>query len=185
MANKPCHFEWVKRAKNPYFKMQILTLNLWILRFAQYDKDFVIARICKRERANSCQSINLALPLHCGLPRLLCSLAMTDKENALCHFTMTAHLCHFWAFCKKAKNPRLNFMDTSANASVWQGKNSFIRDKQVSFISMIRTKQQTFKSRLKQTPRYLKSKFSQNNKLFNKTKKIACTFKIKAFSLVF
>ena len=26
---------------------QIRTLNLWILRFAQYDKEFVIARICK------------------------------------------------------------------------------------------------------------------------------------------
>ena len=26
--------------KNPYFKMQIHTSNLWILRFAQYDKNF-------------------------------------------------------------------------------------------------------------------------------------------------
>ena len=73
----------------------------------------------------------------------------------------------------KAKNPRLKganlrfkFMDTSANASVWQGKIVLYEIKQVSFISMTRTKQQTFKARLKQTPRYLKSKFSQNNKLF-------------------
>ena len=36
------------------------------------------------------QSINLALPLRCGLPRSLCSLTMTDKENALYYFTMTA-----------------------------------------------------------------------------------------------
>ena len=35
---KHCHFEWVKRAKNPYFKGVIYTSNLWILRYAQYDK---------------------------------------------------------------------------------------------------------------------------------------------------
>ena len=50
-----CHFERSALAqseksiefkmKNPYFKMQIRTLNSWILRFlakAQYDKDFEI-----------------------------------------------------------------------------------------------------------------------------------------------
>ena len=31
-----------------------------------------------------------------GLPhKALALLAMTDKENALCHFTMTAHHCYF------------------------------------------------------------------------------------------
>ena len=35
-------------------------------------------------------SINLAFFLLFGLPRSLCSLAMTDKENALCHFARTA-----------------------------------------------------------------------------------------------
>ena len=35
------------------------------------------------------QAINLALFLLFGLPRLLCSLAMTDKENALCHLART------------------------------------------------------------------------------------------------
>ena len=50
----------------------------------------------KRERANSWQSTEIfcgvfgVLGVVYGLPRSLCSLAMTDKENALCHFTMTA-----------------------------------------------------------------------------------------------
>ena len=35
------------------------------------------------------QAINLALFLLFGLPRSLCSLAMTDKENALCHLART------------------------------------------------------------------------------------------------
>ena len=65
--------------------------------------------------------------------RSLCPFAMTDKENALCHFVMTAHSCHFELsleseksiefqthFKFKMKNPhfkgvnlRFKFVDTS------------------------------------------------------------------------
>ena len=56
MTRSICHFEWVKRAKNPRFKGAICTLNLWILRYAQYDKTgqydngFVILSVAKNPK---------------------------------------------------------------------------------------------------------------------------------------
>ena len=82
------------------------------------------------------QAINLALFLLFGLPRSLCSLAMTDKENALCHFAMTANFVILSVATQRVarrkpqqKNPQrlkenLPFLDTSlalsmtANASL-------------------------------------------------------------------
>ena len=64
------------------------------------------------------QSINSALFLLFGLPRSPCSLAMTDKENALCYFTMTAD----FVILSVAKNPKnlryALFMDTSLTLSM-------------------------------------------------------------------
>ena len=64
------------------------------------------------------QSINLELFLLFGLPHSLCSLAMTDKENALCYFTMTAD----FVILSVAKNPKnlryALFMDTSLALSM-------------------------------------------------------------------
>ena len=64
------------------------------------------------------QSINLVLFLLFGLPRSLCSLAMTGKENALCHFTMTADFV-ILSVAKNPKNLRYTlFMDTSLTLSM-------------------------------------------------------------------
>ena len=64
------------------------------------------------------QSINSALFLLFGSPRSPCSLAMTDKENALCYFTMTAD----FVILSVAKNPKnlryALFMDTSLTLSM-------------------------------------------------------------------
>ena len=76
------------------------------------------------------QSINLALFLLFGLPRSLCSLAMTDKENALCHFAMTADFVILSVATQRVarrkpqqKNPHklkenLPFLDTSLSLSM-------------------------------------------------------------------
>ena len=76
------------------------------------------------------QAINLALFLLFGLPRLLCSLAMTDKENALYYFTMTADFVILSVATQRVarrkpqqKNPQrlkenLPFLDTSLALSM-------------------------------------------------------------------
>ena len=87
---------------------------------------------------------------------------MSEKSKEFkTHFKFKAKNLRF-----KYANSRFKFMDTSANASVWEGKNSFIRDKTSQFHKYDKDKAARFTTRLKQTPRYLKSKFSQNNKLF-------------------
>ena len=89
-------------------------------------RNLSLREFAKRERANSWQSINLALFLPFGLPRSpYGSLAMTGKKR-LCS-TMTAHSCHFERSekskeCKiylKALKSHFKFMDTSLR-SVWQ-----------------------------------------------------------------
>ena len=52
-----CHFEPLQKAKNPYFKKQICTLNLWILRQRlSMTRNSSLREFAKRERANSWQS---------------------------------------------------------------------------------------------------------------------------------
>ena len=55
-------------------------------------------------RAVFAKTANLALFLLFGLPRSLCSLAMTDKENTLCHLARTAD----FVILSVAKNPHFN-----------------------------------------------------------------------------
>jgi len=57
----------VKRAKNPRFKGAICTLNLWILRYAQYDKTGQYDK--KISQHNKFALLLEFLAIYRGLPR--------------------------------------------------------------------------------------------------------------------
>ena len=131
-----CHFEpFAKRRKIHILKSAICTLNLWILRYAQYDKQAVpfglpywllVARL-----AVPCLPCLVCLAncsaFWAGFLGLLGWLGSLFEQTlpcspTRCHFERSeksilwfcgyfatlsmTRILSFWAFCKKAKNPR-------------------------------------------------------------------------------
>ena len=96
-------------------------LSLYTLLFAFYF--FVIASECIARVRQAIKSKMLCqIDCHAKNHSRSFLLAMTDKENALCHFAMTADFV-ILSLCKKAKNPQrlkenLPFLDTSLALSM-------------------------------------------------------------------
>ena len=87
---------------------------MWILRYAQYDKEFSSLReFAKQKRANSWQSKG-KFALNSWIATLALLARNDKKENAFCHFIMTADFCHFERSEKsKEFKKHFEFMDTS------------------------------------------------------------------------
>ena len=114
-----------------------------------------------------------------GLPRSLCSLAMTDKENALCYFTRTADFVILSLLQKGEKSKGLKahllFLDTSLTLSMTNSGfclkitdifTQILKQKFTKFISYTHILKQNFKFFTQNSKHFINSTHFVNSKHF-------------------